>query len=68
MEEIEVVFSSSLIMRKWDYGEGESLCNLVRQDVKLGQIKREIFFRNNQRVKVEEYIIFKRVQVEGVCF
>lgn len=47
MEETEAAPSSSLTMRKWDYGEGESPCNLVRQDVKLGQIKREIFPRNN---------------------
>ena len=61
MEETEVAPSSSLIMGKWDHGERESTCNLVSQDVKLDQIKREVFPRNTWGVKVEEHTILKSV-------
>ena len=35
MKETEVVPSSSLNIGKWDYGERESPCSLVSQDVKI---------------------------------
>lgn len=52
--------SSNLITGKWNYG-GESSHILVRQDVKLGQIKREIITKSTWGVKVEEDSILKSV-------